>query len=226
MTPRGDVDGLILEDGTEVHFAPHLGLELVAAVRPGDAVTVHGLKARSIPLIMAMSVTADASNKTVVDQGPDGRGGPGMRERHHGRPGKREFGMRRGESLDAQGTVKMQLHGPRGEINGALLNDGTMIHLPPHEAVRLADQLKAGQTVAVKGFGSKTTLGTSIAVTALGPSPDKLTDLPRPPMPPHGGPGHEGPGGGPGGLGGIPGRFGGTPPAPPPSPAPAPAPAR
>ena len=29
LTPRGDVDGLILADGTEVHLPPHLGTQLV-----------------------------------------------------------------------------------------------------------------------------------------------------------------------------------------------------
>ena len=35
LTPRGDVDGLILTDGTEVHLPPHLGAQLVFAVKPG-----------------------------------------------------------------------------------------------------------------------------------------------------------------------------------------------
>ncbi len=47
LTPRGDVDGLILADGTEVHMPPHLGTQLVYAVKPGDAVTIRGLKARA-----------------------------------------------------------------------------------------------------------------------------------------------------------------------------------
>jgi hypothetical protein len=37
LTPRGDVDGLILADGTEVHFPPHLSTQLVYAIKPGDA---------------------------------------------------------------------------------------------------------------------------------------------------------------------------------------------
>src|ERR1700710_1143748 len=44
VTPRGDVDGLILADGTEVHFPPHLGTRVVATVRPGDDVTIRGEK--------------------------------------------------------------------------------------------------------------------------------------------------------------------------------------
>jgi hypothetical protein len=38
LTPRGDVDGLILNDGTEVKLPPHLTSQIVFAIRPGDAV--------------------------------------------------------------------------------------------------------------------------------------------------------------------------------------------
>src|SRR6266566_10897 len=46
LTPRGDVDGLILNDGTEITLPPHLTAQIVFAVKPGDAVSVRGLKAR------------------------------------------------------------------------------------------------------------------------------------------------------------------------------------
>ena len=199
LTPRGDVDGLILQDGTEVHFPPHLGLEVVALVRPGDAVTVHGLKARALPLVQAMSVTADGSNKTVVDNGPDHPpapgggfdGGPGDGHGPHHRPPP----LQAGSPLQAQGVVKMALHGPRGELNGAMLEDGTLIHLPPPEAGRLSAQLQPGQTIAVRGQGVENSLGRSIAAQAFGPAADKLTPLAPPPPPPHGPGGPRGPGG-------------------------------
>ncbi len=70
LTPRGDVDGLLLSDGTEVHFPPHMSAQLVYAVKPGDAVTVRGLKAYSMPLIDALAISNDASGQTVVDRGP------------------------------------------------------------------------------------------------------------------------------------------------------------
>ena len=40
LTPRGDVDGLILNDGTEIKLPPHLSSQVVYAIRPGDAVTI------------------------------------------------------------------------------------------------------------------------------------------------------------------------------------------
>jgi hypothetical protein len=76
LTPRGDVDGLILDDGTEVHLPPHLGTQLVFTVKPGDQVTVRGLKARDIPTVDAASVTNDATHQTVTDTGRRGRVAP------------------------------------------------------------------------------------------------------------------------------------------------------
>jgi hypothetical protein len=80
LTPRGDVDGLILTDGTEVHFPPHLSTQLVYAIKPGDSVRVRGLRALSAPLVAAISITNDASGQTVLDNGPGGGPGPGPRE--------------------------------------------------------------------------------------------------------------------------------------------------
>ena len=113
-TPRGDVDGLLLSDGTEVHVPPHLSTQLVFAVRPGDAVTIHGLKARVLKLVEAAAITNDATHVTVAWNGP-----PHMRD---------------DTQIEAAGVVKSPLYGPRGEANGPVLADGTVIHLPPPEA--------------------------------------------------------------------------------------------
>ena len=197
LTPRGDVDGLILDDGTEVHMPPHLGTQVVAAVKPGDTVTIHGLKARELNLVQAMSLANDAGGATVVavggpagpphhgrgldgpDHGPRPEpggpmGGPGMGPEGRGAPD--------GGSMQAHGAIKMQLHGPRGDLNGVLLADGTMVHLPPPAAARLAAQLAPGQTLFVRGDGTSTVLGKSIDAHAIGASADQLTPI-RPPHP-------------------------------------------
>ena len=134
LTPRGDVAGLILDDGTEVHLPPHLGAQLVFAVKPGDQVTVRGLRAREVPMVQAMQVTNDASSQSVTDTGPAGPRGP--RGHYHG-PGPAAAR----QPLEAQGPVKAQLHGPRGDLNGVLLADGTIVRLPPPEAQRMAAAL-------------------------------------------------------------------------------------
>lgn len=180
LTPRGDVDGLILSDGTEVHFPPHLGTALVFAVKPGDAVTIHGLRARTVPMVQAMSVSNDATGKTVTDNGPGGVPGPGG-------------GVE--QELTAQGRIKAQLHGPKGDLNGALLEDGTIVRLPPLEAQRLAAELAPGKPLFVQGNGLSGPLGRVIAAQAIGPNQTQLAQVAAPPpsgrKPPH--PGRPGP---------------------------------
>jgi hypothetical protein len=172
LTPRGDVDGLILTDGTEVHFPPHLSTQLVYAIKPGDAVTVRGLKALSAPLVAAIAITNDATGYAVVDSGPGAGPGPGPR------------GARKAMSL--QSRVQMSLHGPRGELNGAMLEDGTILRLPPPEAERLATLLMPGQTIVVQGDGLTTAMGRVVEVQAIGPSQAQLNFVQRPGPPPRG----------------------------------------
>src|SRR5689334_19145460 len=50
LTPRGDIDGLILADGTEIHVPPYLSTQIAATVKPGDTVTVHGIRAAAAPV--------------------------------------------------------------------------------------------------------------------------------------------------------------------------------
>ena len=42
LTPHGEVEGLLLTDGTIVRFPPHLSAALASTVKPGDAVTIAG----------------------------------------------------------------------------------------------------------------------------------------------------------------------------------------
>jgi hypothetical protein len=198
LTPRGDVDGLILADGTEVNVPPGLSTQLVFAVKPGDAVTIHGLKAKALPLVMAASITNDATGATVT-------GGHGPRGAT--------------TEIEVEGRVKAQLHSPRGDVDGVLLADGTIIRLPPPEAQRLAANLTPGAAVFARGLGYAGPLGKVVGAQALGPDKEHTQAVagPRPPGP---GMRHErghGPGGpgGPGGHGAYgPGGPGGPGPAP------------
>jgi hypothetical protein len=179
LTPRGDVDGLLLADGTEIKLPPHLSTQVVYAVRPGDAVSVRGLKARALPLVDAASVTNDATRVTVVDNGPP-----------HG-PGRAVT------ETSLSGKIAAVLHGKRGEVNGAVLDNGTMLRLPPPEAERMQSLLQQGQTVAARGINLVTPLGTVMEVRAIGSSPEQLTELAVPPRGggPKGEPKRKGPGG-------------------------------
>ena len=181
LTPRGDVDGLILADGTEVHLPPHLSTQLVFSVKPGDAVTVHGLKARNAAMVAGVSVTNDASGVTVT--GMDGRGGPGRGDSGHGDSGHGDRGRgERAATMDVTGKVKALLHTTRGDANGVLLDNGAIVRLPPAEATRLAAQLAVGQTLFARGEGIASPLGKLVMARQIGADATKLTDVaaPRP----------------------------------------------
>jgi hypothetical protein len=165
LTPRGDVDGLILTDGTEVKIPPHLSAQVVYAIHPGDAVMIRGLRALYLPLVQAEAVTNTGNNQTVVDTGPPSRVGT--------RP-----------EVTTTGKVTATLHGARGEVNGALLDGGLMLRLPPREAELMQALLAPGQMVAARGSRLDTALGTVMEVRALGTSADRLTELPDVPPPP------------------------------------------
>jgi hypothetical protein len=174
LTPRGDVDGVILQDGTQVHLPPHLGTQLVQVVKPGDAVTIRGLKAQALPLIQALSVTSDLSGQAVVDNGPPPLPPQPMATAY--------------QPLQVQGRVREPLYGPRGDMNGALLDDGTQVHLPPDRAMTMSASLAPGQPLAAQGWGVAGPYGKSIDAQQIGQSPTQMVQV-GPPAPPPGGPG-------------------------------------
>ena len=151
LTPRGNVDGLIMTDGTEVRLPPHAQTQIVFAVRPGDAVTIQGVKTVANPVVTAVSLTNDATG-AVVDARPPGPPQP----------------------LDDESRIKLQLHGPDGRLDGVLLEDGAIVRLPPPDAEQDAAGLAVGQPLFARGDGVATPLGKVIAAREIGPAKTKL----------------------------------------------------
>jgi hypothetical protein len=181
MTPRGDTDGLILTDGTEVKVPKHLSSEIAYSIKPGDAVTIHGLRAAALPLVQATSITDDATGRTVVDNGPPGPG------RGAGPAGPTAA------LTEVQGRVRMPLHGPRGDVNGALLEDGTVLRLPPPEAERFTSLLQPGQALVAEGSLFASGIGKVLEVRQLGASRDQMNQVQGPGPGPGGKKGRRGP---------------------------------
>jgi hypothetical protein len=165
LTPPGDIDGLILTDGTEIKTPPHLSTALAITIRPGDAITVHGLKAAQLPLVQALSVTNDATGRSVIDFGPDHAGPPSPVSQT-------------AERQAVSGRIRMLLHGPLGDINGVLLEDGTVLRVPPPEVSRFNALFAPGQAIAARGIERVNVAGKVVEVTAIGASPEHLQSIP------------------------------------------------
>ena len=58
----------------------------------------------------------------------------------------------------------MALRGPRGDVNGALLEDATVLRLPPPEAYRFASLLQPGQALVTEGSELVSAVGRVVEV--------------------------------------------------------------
>ena len=76
--------------------------------------------------------------------------------------------------MSAQGIVKRPIHGPKGETRGAVLEDGRIIRLPPHEADRFSDLLAKGARISAAGEGATTSFGTVVEAREIGASADAM----------------------------------------------------
>jgi hypothetical protein len=177
MTPVGDLESMILTDGTEVHVPPHLSSQLAAAVRPGETVRVLGWRSSVPNFVVATSLTGQRG-QSVVDLGP---APPGMRPPPPP-PGQPAPGA---QQATVQGRVQQVLHGPAGDVNGALLDDGTTIKVPPPLAWQASSTLQPGQVVTVQGWALSNSYGRVVDAQTIGGSPAQATQAP--PAPPPGG---------------------------------------
>ncbi|SAL48356.1 hypothetical protein [Caballeronia humi] len=149
LNKHGELDGLVLDHERQVHFPPHLSKQVAKHIAPGDTIRVRGVKPRDADLIAAVSLMSKQGVE-ILDEGPN-HDAP-KHEKPEGRP------------MDVQGEVVLSLYGPKGELRGALLDDGTSLRMPPHAAAELIDYLSPGAHVQAWGHGVKTRHGRTLEV--------------------------------------------------------------
>src|ERR1700736_5338907 len=170
LDPHGDIDGMILTNGIEVHSPPHLSDEIRAQIRPGDRITVYGVRPRLADMIAAVAI-GTADGKRIVDNGP-------RKDRKKGKKHVRDEATKaRHRKIEAAGSVLRVLHGPKGEIRGCLLDTGTIVSFPAHEAGSIAELLSPGAPLAVRGEGLRTELGTVIEAKEIGATEDATRSI-------------------------------------------------
>jgi hypothetical protein len=168
-TPAGDVDGLILTDGTEILCARALGLAVAGLVKPGERISVSGLRGRGLPIVWAFAIegsrgrrvedaTAGAARLSTPTSGPD---------------------------MVVDGTVRAPLYSLHGQLIGAVMQDYSTVTLTAAEAARLAAWLQPGRPLFAVGNGSTGALGTAIDAREIGPSAGEVQrvaplDVPAP----------------------------------------------
>ncbi|RZN06348.1 hypothetical protein CWO91_29655 [Bradyrhizobium genosp. SA-3] len=167
LNPHGEVDGFVMKDGHNailVHTPPHMDGELTRHLNLGDTVGVRGVRPRGAKLLAAISVTT-AGRREIVDQGPN-------HDRKHPKVTH--------AAMSADGVVALSLFGPKGELRGALLSDGTVLRVGSKEVKHVADLLAPGAKVAARGDGLEARLGRVIHVREIGSGPERLNAMKTP----------------------------------------------
>jgi hypothetical protein len=179
LNPHGEIDGFVMTNEAQasvlVHTPPHMEAELIRELKAGDIVSVRGVRPRKADLIAAVAV-ATSSGAEIVDRGPD-------HDREHPKLEKAK--------MSADGTVRMSLFGPKGELRGALLTDGTVIRIGPKAAEAVAALLAPNAQIAVKGDGFATQHGRVVHAKEIGSRSDDLRPIEEAKPKPKHGPKHE-----------------------------------
>jgi hypothetical protein len=131
------------------------------------------VRPRQADIIAAVALTA-GNGAVIVDDGP---GGEDEHEPPH-RDGKPQ-------RMEADCIVRLSLYGPKGELRGALLEDGTVIRIGAKEAASIPELLCPGASVAVRGEGLRTKHGRVIAAEEIGPDKHDMKPAAAPNHPKH-----------------------------------------
>jgi hypothetical protein len=162
INPKGEIDGLVLMYDRDrfllVHVPPHLDPDVESLIKRGDKIHVRGLRPRGADMVAAVSLTA-ADGTAIVDNGPD-----------HASKGPDDAPEHEPSRIEIAGIVRMSLYGPKGDLRGALLEDGSIVRIGPKEAAAFADLLRPRAGIAVRGEGIETPHGRAVAAKEIGTS--------------------------------------------------------
>jgi hypothetical protein len=166
LHPLGLVEGLLLQDGSQMHVTSRAANELVKIIQPGDHVRVYGRRPSQLPLVqpdVIVNVT-DGTSLTV--------------------PVRLDLPIPPAEArkpptqMRARGTIQVLLYDHlKHVVHGVVLSDGTQVRLPPDVGKQFHLSLQPNLEVEVEGHGTETPYGRSLEATAIGRKDGPLTHL-------------------------------------------------
>ena len=179
MNPDGLVDGLLLSNNTIVRFPPHMSQQLVRAVKPQASIRVDGFFEFQGKM-QATTITNANSQQSVVDTPPSPQNPP---------PAPNPYAR---QPMSVSGIIKALTYAPRGEIDGAVLDNGTIVHVPPPVGMQYASLFRVGAPLAAGGYGTTNAYGRSMEATVIGPSASQMQTVAAADYRPRGRPGKRG----------------------------------
>jgi hypothetical protein len=101
----------------------------------------------------------------IIDDGPERE--PADKGKAHSKDS-----ASKARAIEASGTVRLSLFGPKGQLRGALLDDGTMVRIGPKHTKHFAASLAPGAKLALRGQALTTTHGLVVEAEELGDTPE------------------------------------------------------
>jgi hypothetical protein len=152
--PLGEIDGEVLDDGTVIHWPPHQAVGFSAIVNRGDRIRATG-RLETTPVgethLEILSVTNLGTGDSRTSDALELH--PAARRILPAPPAEIPAPVTPAASArTVEGTVANLTTAPMGEIDGAVLDEGTVIHWPPHLAGRFSPVVVLGERVRVTGF--------------------------------------------------------------------------
>jgi hypothetical protein len=155
FNPKGEADGILLANGIEAHFPPHLSKKVLGSIQMGEAVTLYGVKPRGADVIACVAIES-AKGERIDDAGPPANGKKKVHAKKNGDAD--DASLRR---VDIEDTIERKLHGPKGGVRGLLLSSGCIVRFPPHAFHGARSLLIPGAVIAVRG-DARTVSGTQV----------------------------------------------------------------
>lgn len=139
---RGDVDGIVLDNGTQLHFPPHMGSQVTEKLRVGDRVDVDGRPETRPDGSRVFEARLISSGKLQVRMDPP-----------------RRRGKEPESPMEAHGKVDRFVTNPHDDVDGFVLADGTEVRVPPHQGDELQGLIREGDEVQIAGRSHTTPHG-------------------------------------------------------------------
>jgi hypothetical protein len=150
LDPRGNVSSIVLKDGdhlAQFNLPPDAGSVISAAAPVGQTVQASGIAEvdASDRAIYRLTSLTGANNQKITLPSRESR-----------------------QQLHTDGTIKQLNYGRRGELDGAILDNGDFVFIGPRSAAQL--KLTVGEKITADGLGQMTLSGHNVIMA------DKVND--------------------------------------------------
>lgn len=168
----GEADGLLLTNGLQVMVPPRFSKELIAVAPPKAELLILG-PIENGKTIQAEKITNKSTGQAVNDIRPmppveSPQVAKANATTHVQEPQDRVHkNLRKQKKLSARGTVKNQLYGHQGEVNGVILSDGSIVRFEPKMVDDADVRIDIGEKIQASGYGTKNANGQSIEATSI-----------------------------------------------------------